>query len=76
MSGQMLTQSAYSQSAEPPPETVATSIAVEYAKACLELAEVELRRAESLNERVPNIVPRVRLEGLRRNVQLDLQEPL
>ena len=62
-------QRAYSQSAEPPPNK-SDNLAADYAQACLELAEIEVKRAESMNRRVPNIVPHLRLEGLKRNVQL------
>lgn len=69
LSALLMAQWAFPQNAEPPPETGKSPVAIEYARACLALAEVELDRAQSLNQRVPNIVPRVRLEWLKRNVE-------
>ncbi len=68
LSALLLAPATYPQSVVAP--QASDSIAIEYAEACLELAKVELARAESLNRRVPNIVPRIRMDGLKRGVQL------
>lgn len=56
------------QAGRPRPVAAAEELAVRYAQASLKLAEIDLRKAEEQNKKVPRTIPQVIVERLRRNV--------
>lgn len=50
------------------------SVRVRYARAHLELAKMDLRRAMELNMRMPNVLPLGTIDALRRHVEIDEEQ--
>lgn len=60
---------------KPPAESSADeSVRVRYARAHLELAKMDLRRAMELNVRMPNVLPLGTIDALRRHVEIDEEQ--